>query len=42
MQKTFNIVMVNFESLLETLDHIPNGSDGSSCLEIRLKAGGIY
>ena len=27
---------------METLEHISSGSDGSSCLEIRSKAGGIY
>ena len=33
---------MNNEPLLEMLDHISSGSDGSSCLEISSKAGGIY
>ena len=40
--KTFQSVLVNYEPLLETLDRISSGSDGSSRLEIRSKAGGIY
>ena len=40
--KTFQSILVNYKPLLETLDGISSGSDGSSCLEIRSKAGGIY
>ena len=40
--KAFESVLTNYEPLLETLEAISNGSDGSSCLEVRSKAGGIY
>lgn len=40
--KSFESVLINYEPLLETLEKIANGSDGSTCLEVRSKAGGIY
>ena len=40
--KAFESVLINYEPLLQSLDMISSGLDGSTCLEVRSKAGGIY
>ena len=39
--KAFESVQRNYEPLLQMLDTISNGLNGSSCIEVRSKAGGI-
>ena len=40
--KAFESGLINYEPLLQTLDSISSGLDGSTCLEVRSKAGSIY